>query len=138
MVKAGSGFTLIETLLAGLILFAVLAVASMSYSGAMGSSLKAQNRIEMAKSVPFILEKLRLDMRQRSQQSNNMSGNGQIMGTTYSWQAVIKQRGAAPSQLNQFTGKFEEGPKRFKLWEINLKLEYKGYETTKLVHEVTW
>ena len=64
--KTQAGFTLIEILVASVILFASLAVVSMIYRGAYLSSEKATQHVNISKVLPAVLSTIEYEIQQHS------------------------------------------------------------------------
>lgn len=132
------GFTLVETLIAAVIMFMVLSAATMLYRNAVTASIRAQDRIELTKAAPFVLEEIRYQLRTKGRELESFSGNGRVFEMEYTWRAQVIQRGSPPREIDLSSGEYVEQPIRFKLWSISVSLIQKGYQLDKEFIEVTW
>ena len=133
------GFTLIEVMVAAVILFSVIASVSMIYRGAFISSEKANNHVEIAGVLPSILASLRYDIRQQGNSaSTELSQQGSTWNVNYHWQAKLIDFKSAPEKFDVDTGKFITPPKKYKLWQVVLTLESNGLKKQYQLKELSW
>lgn len=81
------GLTLLETLIAALLLFTALSLVTLAYRNATITSLKAEAVIARSQSVPNIVEIIREQLERGVQK-----GAGELNGQRYNWQAKVLQR----------------------------------------------
>lgn len=93
-----SGFTLIEALVAGIILFAAIAVSTQVYRGALMASQTAE-KLNRTQSAVVLLKS---GIRHRLDQGES-SGEGQFDGLAYQWQAEVIET------AYQYTSGFGDG-----------------------------
>jgi len=133
------GFTLMEVLIAGFILFLVISVTTLIYRGATLSSHKAERSIYINGLVPLIIDEIQYQVRLKGQgEMVSLNGNEKMGEANYEWSAeVIEFRAAPPKQLAE-AGLSEEQSRRYKLWQINLNASYKDYERNYRYVEFSW
>lgn len=134
MVRQQTGFSLVETLVAAMILFSVLSTAFLAFQGSILSSAKAQSRIELLASVPLI----RRDISQRLISTSNLSGRG-VMGLfRYSWTATPRVSGSAfnPSLGESPTPSSED--REFVLWDVVFQVESSDSQREFTFVELGW
>lgn len=123
-VNRHKGFTLIEVLIAAVILFMVIAVTTLVYRSALLSSRKAEQVIAITGYLPIIIDQVSENLLQQDNGSQpQISGNGEVMQVEYQWQAKLIQAKAAPSVLDSFTGELVTQDPRFRLWQIDIELK---------------
>jgi|GEM_PF-6679437 Tfp pilus assembly protein PilV len=134
MVRQQTGFSLVETLVAAMILFAVLSTAFLAFQGSILSSAKAQSRIELLASVPLI----RRDISQRLRSTSNLSGRGVVDLFRYSWTATPRVSGSAfnPSLGESPTPSSED--REFVLWDVVFQVESAGSRREFAFIELAW
>jgi Tfp pilus assembly protein PilV len=127
------GFTLIEVLVSGLILFLVLTAMTELYRGAVIGSSKAENSVFMSSAVPFIRANLSHSFRANPPQQGS-SGNGKFGEVNYQWKATNEYVGRAPYFLEEDLGRDVE----YRLWRIDLSVTYRSSARQFHFNEVTW
>jgi type II secretory pathway pseudopilin PulG len=121
--KYPKGFTLIEVLIAGVILFMVIAMTTLVYRSALLSSNKAEQVLAITGYLPIIIDNITEDLqRQDTGSQNSLQGDGNTMQVTYNWRARLIQSHSALSVLDSFTGELLDQPARYRLWEMDLTL----------------
>jgi type II secretory pathway component PulJ len=138
--KSELGFTLIEILVASVILFASLALISMIYRGAYLSSEKATRHVNISKVIPAVLSTIEYEIQQHSLTSSatKIMQESRAWDVHYKWQASIIESKAAPSRYDVDEGKFTTEPEKYKLWLVNLTLTSQGLTKEYSFKEVSW
>jgi len=107
------GFTLLEVLLAGFILFLTLTSLTEVYRGALLSSGKAEQVLSMTGPIPSI----RIIISDMVIEGGARSGEGSYGDLEYAWSATLAYEGQPSLAV------LEEMPKaRYFLWDIDLKV----------------
>jgi prepilin-type N-terminal cleavage/methylation domain-containing protein len=135
--KNMSGFTLVEVLVASVILFSVIATVSMVYRGAFLSSEKANNHINISGVLPSVLANIRTDIRDNSLE-NSLSGKSEAWGVNYQWQASVIEQKYPPKKFDDFTHQISKAKIYYKLWQVSLTLEYNGLTKQHVFKELSW
>jgi len=121
--KRQQGFTLIEVLIAGVILFMVIASTTLVYRSALLSSNKAQQTLTITGYIPIIADNITEQLQQLDLgKQNKLQGDGRFMDVSYSWQGSLIQAKAAQPLLDGFSGQTVEQAPRYRLWQIDLEL----------------
>ena len=131
--RTAKGFTLIEVLVAGVILVATIATASLIYRSAMMSSEKASHVTAMNMALPHLLTEVKDNILQGSQ-----SDSGQLLGVSYTWQAELIEQAAPPDTFDPEGGFVITHEPRFKLWLITMNLNVRGFSREYQYREVSW
>lgn len=134
--RIAKGLTLIEVLIAAVILFAVLSLSAMSIQALRQSSSQAQKAIDIVKPSRMIM--LTIQQQIRANPQANLSGNGQVQGVKFDWEAKVVQTGSAPEQLDLDTGTVTVPPERFQLYQVNLRLTLGDREQQFQFKELAW
>lgn len=122
--RSTRGFTLIEVLIAGVILFMVIAATTMVYRSALLSSNKAQDVLAISGYIPQIVDNITDQLQQQDTGTQtSLQGQGLSMQINYNWQGRLIQAKGAPSVLDSFTGELLAQPARYRLWQIELELK---------------
>ncbi|REL26106.1 prepilin-type N-terminal cleavage/methylation domain-containing protein [Thalassotalea euphylliae] len=146
-IKNIQGFTLLEVLIASLILFATIAVVSILFKSSFIASEKAQQKLEHTAVVPAVLSVISQEIQEKTTATAKELGNkGQMWGVNYHWQANEVAFKAPPDKFDQETGNTENQDNRYKLWQVELTLgsdntSAKGNEPGSLQYrykEVSW
>ncbi len=135
--KNMSGFTLVEVLVASVILFSVIATVSMVYRGAFLSSEKANNHINISGVLPSVLANIRTGIRDNSLE-NSLTGKSEAWGVNYQWQARVIEQKYPPKKYDAFTQQLTKAKIYYKLWQVNLILEYNGLTKQHVFKELSW
>ena len=107
------GFTLLEVLLAGFILFLVLTSMTQVYRGAMLASGKAEKTLSLVASVPAI----RIIVSEAITESLARSGEGSYGEIDFTWTAALAYEGLPPFDLRR------DAPDIiYYLWDVDLKV----------------
>ena len=131
------GFTLIEVLIAGVILFSVLVTVSQVYQGANRSSERATAMVTMQGIVPLLLDTIRFRLRS-AENLEPVNQEGILNGVTFQWQATVVQRGAPPDRIDVEAGEMISFDDKFYLWQVDLTLQLGNTERTFQFQELTW
>lgn len=123
------GFTLLETLIAGVILFSALSLAGMALKTARLSSAAAEQNVQLRIPQAMIVSHIKQVLRQASQ--DTMSGEGRLNGVEYRWEANSTERGAAPTVFDVDSNQLIESPPKYRLFQVTLALRY-GTKTDSL------
>jgi hypothetical protein len=123
------GFTLLEVLLAGFILFLVLTSLTEIYRGALLSSGKAEQALSMTGPVPSI----RVMISDALVEDGRRSGEGSYGDLDYAWKATLAYEGRPSLAV------LEETPKaKYFLWNIALTVTRGGLIRQYGFREVSW
>lgn len=130
------GFTLVEVLIAAVIMFTVLATATASLRAAMHASERASRATELLAPLPFITPTIREILRDNPVPER--SGEGVMFGVEYRFHATMIRFGAPPAQFDPDVTDFVEYAPRFGLYDVELELELEGEKSRFLYQELTW
>ena len=130
------GFTLLEVLIAATILFTVLAVATETYRNSLLASGRAQGLVTMLTPLPLITSAIRNQL--RSNPVEKLSGSSELLGVDYEWEAITVRYGSPPYRFDPDVTDFVSYPKRFRLYDITLKLRGAKQERVFLYQEIAW
>jgi type II secretory pathway component PulJ len=134
-----SGFTLMEVLIAGLILFMTISTTTLIYRGAMLSSQKAEQTLVLNGYLPFAMEQIEQEMRQQKYADQTLlQGSGNLLASRYNWQAKQLLAKRPLPRLGASSTELIEQPARFKLWQVHLTLKYGGGEKRFSYKELTF
>lgn len=126
------GFSLLEVLIAGFILFAVITSMTAVYRGALLSSSKAQKALSIAASVPSI-RILVTDAFREKQGGGKYYGEGDYGDLRYEWRATLTHEGEPHVLLLE-----RYGGLRYYLWNIEFTVEKSGQIRRYAFREVSW
>ena len=131
------GFTLIEVLVAGVILITVISTMTFVYRTAVLSSSKAANSVKLSGSVGLILTTIQSKIR-GSNTTVPLAGAGVINEVNYSWQSTLVENKAAPPRFNSGDGNFQSQDYRYFLWQVNLTVSFSTKTKTYEFQEISW
>ena len=127
------GFTLLEVLIAGFILFLVLSSMTLVYRGALISSSKAEKVLVIASAVPSIRVLITESFRQGSV-TNTHKGSGLFGDLEYQWMANLAQTGMPSDIIQQDSGR----QLRYFLWDIELTISNGNAVRKYKFRELSW
>lgn len=131
-----SGFTLVEVLIAAVIMFTVLATATLSLRGALVASERASRTTELLAPLPWITPAIRDSLLENP--AFERSGEGAMFGVDYRYEAVMARSGSPPPRFEPEIADFMEYAPRFLLYDVELTLERDGETTQFLYQELAW
>ena len=139
-VREQRGFTLIEVLIAAVIMFTVLATATVSLRGAMHASERASRKTELLAPLPWITPTIRERLREYpgDNLATERSGEGVVFGVEYRFHASLVRSGAPPSRFDVDAAEFIEYAPRFGLYDVELELERQGEKSRFVYQELAW
>lgn len=111
------GFTLLEVLVAGFILFMSLSTATIVFTASTKSSASATNSIKISGYTPFIRNDIKIAL---TGEDRKTSGNGHFMGLTYDWRAQITDSDKATAVFLEESAGFEQDTRTITLWSVDL------------------
>ena len=127
-----AGFTLLEVLIASVILFSVIVTSTLVYRGAILSSDKAEQALSVSVAAHAIQRIVTDDFRQLTDRSQPL-GEGRYGEVTYSWRAEETHTGTRTGAVDGSTPARE-----FSLWQIHLTIS-KGKMTKQFqFSEISW
>lgn len=131
------GFTLIEVLVAGVILIVVISVMTFIYRTAVISSIKASDNVNISGSMELIVATIQSKIRSVNS-TNEMSGKGVIDDVEYHWHTTLIANKGAPSSFESESGALVENKKNFYLWQVDLTLNSKSLIKDYQYNEISW
>ncbi len=131
-----TGFTLIEVLIAGSIMFIVLVMVTDSFLTARNSARHADNIITMLQPVPLV----KADIQQQLQQNPGQEASGTLRynGIQYHWRASLTNRGAPAPRYELDSGMTTQFAERFYLFQIELTCIFQTQQKTLSYTELVW
>ena len=127
-----AGFTLLEVLIASVILFSVIVTSTLVYRGAILSSDKAEQALSVSVAAHSIQRIVTDEFRQLKDRSEPF-GEGRYGEVTYRWRAEETHKGMRTGALDGSTPSRE-----FSLWQIHLTVS-KGKMTKRFqFSEISW
>ena len=134
------GFTLIEVLIAAVIMFTVLATATLSFRGALVASERATRTTELLAPLPWITSTIRDNLRDRVLEAPTpeYSGDGALFGVDYRFRAELVSFAPPPPRFDPDVADFIEYAPRFGLYDVELTLEREGESSSFIYQELAW
>ena len=126
------GFTLIEVLFAGFILFVTIATMTSVYRGALFSSSKAEQSLELSSAVVSIRRLVSEEFRYRDS-AEEPKGQGRYGDVDYRWSAKMSYKGVLPRSPDG-----SQPEKEFYLWDIELTLMKRSATRHYGFSEIDW
>ena len=128
------GFTLIEVLIASVILFAIITLLYQAIAQSTYSSKIARDNLEINSVMPLITGKIKGQLRGRFFQEKS-SGEGHLLSINYTWQATqLKEKPIVQS----FSDQAFENNTNIYLWEVKLILLTQNKKQEITYQEVSW
>jgi type II secretory pathway pseudopilin PulG len=114
------GFTLLEVLVASIIMIAVISITALSFQSARRSSETASATLEMLAPLPLISDTIKAQI--RANPIEILHGTGQFDGVTYKWQAKTLLFSSAPSSYDAENDVKITFAPRYRLYQVELTL----------------
>lgn len=131
-----NGFTLIEVLIASVILFAVIASVTDVYRSSVRADMKSRAVLDLNAGVPLIAAHIREVL--RDQPSETATGSGRLLGIDYAFTATTIAFKPAPPRFDPDSGEFREYPPRYRLYRVQLELSNRDAKRSLEFKEVAW
>ena len=131
-----AGFTLIEVLIASVILFAVIAAVTDGYRSSVRSDIKSRAVLDLNATLPLIVPHIREVL--RSQPTETASGSGRILGVDYAFNATTIAFKPPPPRFDPDSGEFREYPPRYRLYQVRLELSNRDARRSLEFKELAW
>ena len=126
------GFTLIEVLLSGLILFVTIASMTSVYRGAILASEKSENSLDMSAAMHAV-RRVVTDNFRYGDFLGEPGGQGSHGEIDYSWSAEITHKGTLLGSPDGSTSERE-----FSLWNVDITLNHGRAVRTYSFSEIKW
>lgn len=135
-----SGFTLIEVLVAAMILFMVVSTALMSYQTALKGSVSAGNFLELAQVIDPARKHIRDQLNDKLNSSNELHYEGRftVAGVEVQWQANRVESAAPPERFDPDELTFSQYKNRFFIYQVDLTLTHQKLSRTFSYDELAW
>lgn len=133
---AGGGFTLIEVLIASVILFATITVVAESYRASLAAGRRATATAEMLTPLPLITSSIRA--RLREQPEERLGGEGEVLGVRYTFEAVTVRFEPPPPAVDLDLQDMRTFAPRYRLYDVKLSLERRPVRRQFLYQELAW
>tara|TARA_R110000787_G_scaffold189130_1_gene300821 strand:- start:441 stop:869 length:429 start_codon:yes stop_codon:yes gene_type:complete len=131
------GFTLVEIMVASVILFTAITLLTFVYRTAVLSSGKAANNVKITSTVTMVMSNIQSHIR-GANALKPLSGSGRIDGVEYHWQSSLLKQAPAPKRFDPDEGKWVAGVVRYYFWQVNLSLTYGSLVKDYHYNEVSW
>jgi prepilin-type N-terminal cleavage/methylation domain-containing protein len=129
--SAKAGFTLIEVLIAAVVLFTVVGTALLTFQVALSGTQKAADRLVMLSALSPIQSHVKTAITDAPKQdlTQALSGSNHLLDIRFDWQAQISEAAPPPARFDPESTRFVAFEPRFLLYEVRLQLRYKtAYE----------
>jgi len=136
--KTQQGFTLLEVLVASVILISSIAAISLAYRGALIASERADKNVQISGVIPVIVSAVAEDLRAQDNGQVLLNGAGSAWGAKYSWKAELSEFKPPPEQFDIDEGKVVSYKPRFRLWAVELNVKFNGVEKYFTYSELSW
>jgi hypothetical protein len=130
------GFTLIEVLIASVILFATITVVAESYRASLFAGQRATALAEMLTPMPLITSTIRT--RLREQPAEQLKGEGELLGVRYSFEAVTVRFEPPPPVVDIDLQDMRVFAPRYRLYDVRLSLERRSTRRQFIYQELAW
>lgn len=130
------GFTLLEVLVAAVIMISVLAITAVSFQSARNNSESAISTLEMLVPLPLISDTIKAQI--RANPLDKLNGDGQLNGVTYKWQATSIRFSPPPASFDAENNVQRLFAPRYRLYAVELELKL-GNKTERFeFRELSW
>ena len=118
------GFTLVETLIAGVILFSVISLSALALKTARMSSASAERTIQLRTPLPMLTSHIRESLQANA--AETVEGEGMLSGVQFQWVAQTIAFASAPPEFDVDLGVPVVHAPRHRLYEVSLTLTFAG------------
>ncbi|MDA8682136.1 prepilin-type N-terminal cleavage/methylation domain-containing protein [Porticoccaceae bacterium] len=133
--KRQQGFTLLEVLLAGFILFLTIATMTMVYRGALLSSSKAEQSLQMSAAVLPVRQIIADEVRKNSH-LESVSGEGVFGDISYRWESSRTHIGLPSAILQEDSGLNDD--LRYYLVQVDVYFQIESATRNYQFRELAW
>ena len=137
MSRRSAGFTLIEILVASVILFMSISALTYIYRTAIISSLKSSKNVELNSVVTLIINDIQSQIRANPKLLSNQ-GKGKIRQVDYKWQSTLIKKAPAVDVLFSLSTNETKPEDRYYLWQVDLVLSYGNLSKDYRYQEISW
>jgi type II secretory pathway pseudopilin PulG len=131
------GFTLIEVLIAAVILFGSISIVSQAFRGSVNSSIKAKRSVQAAAIVPLLLSTI--EYRLQTQPLNKaVFQEGVIDEAKFTWTASVIKKDGPPSRLSPEDGEVIIFDDKYYLWQVNVTVQQQQTNNEYSYKQITW
>lgn len=124
-----SGFTLLEVLVASLILFLAIALVSLAYRTGLNAERAAENRVFKTAVLRFIQQAIAEELRIRPE----LSAGGGVWGEfSYNWKVANRHNKWSKAGFDIESNSFVEIGRPLHLNDISIEIDGEGYAFTHL------
>lgn len=131
------GFTLVEVMIAGVILIISVSAMTLVYRTAALSSQKASDNVKFSSSVGLIFNTIQAQIR-GGYATAPMAGEGTIAGVKYRWTSRLLRRRGAAKKFDIENEDWTEQPIRYYLWDVELTVESGSRDRVYRFKELSW
>lgn len=114
------GFTLVEVLIASVILFAAVGLAVVAFQSSVKAVQVAENTAEILAPVPLLLDAIELKLRDVPAQP--YQERGEVLGVNFQWVATPKATYAPKPRFDPDFANFVNYPERFVMYQVSITL----------------
>lgn len=137
--KKQTGFTLIEVLVASIILFSSIAIVGVIYKGVIIATVKSEKQVHISSVVPEGVKKIQKELRNKKNNvSTEAQGSLSLLGVNAKWHAVLIKTKLPPETYDPDSGNLVQVNKKYSLWKVNVQFEYKKTIQEYSFNEFTW
>ncbi|WP_405598788.1 MULTISPECIES: prepilin-type N-terminal cleavage/methylation domain-containing protein [unclassified Pseudoalteromonas] len=137
--KKQAGFTLIEVLVASVILFSSIAIVGVIYKGVIIATVKSEKQVHIASVVPESIKKIQKELRsQKNQQATESQGSLSLLDVNAKWHAALVKSKLPPEAYDPDSGKMTQIDKKYYFWKVNVQFEFKNTVQEYNFNEFTW
>ena len=135
------GFSLIEVLVAALILFLSITIAFTIYRGSIQSAFSAEQSLNLSAHVMDVQVLVSQEVK-NAQQISQINGAGAYGVIDFTWSAtpLVQGRAEHPDNppISQTIPGFTQGATVITLWEVNMELSLNGKSRAFTFTEMSW
>lgn len=130
------GFTLIEVLIASVILFAAIGLAVVAYQSSNKSMQSAEDTLTMLRPLPIMLDTIEQQLRGVPNQKHE--GGGEALGVTFRWQATPVKAYPPRPRFDPDKAEFIQYPVRFVMYQVDLNLQLGNKDRSFSYQKLGW
>jgi len=114
------GFTLVEVLIASLIIFTAISISVLSFQTSSRAIESSEQMLRLIQPLPILSDEIENALQNVAIETH--SAEGVILDVHYVWTAKPIRLVSPPARFNPDSGEFVNYPNRFALYEVRLQL----------------
>lgn len=131
------GFTLVEVLVASVVLIISVSTMSLVLSNAVLTEEKVDKRAKVLWQLPFVLDDIDISLK-LNDGKDSVTKSGYLLGAEYTWAAEAIKQSGPPAVIDQEIGSLIASDVTFVLWNVSLVIRSGNWQKEFELKEFSW